>query len=92
MVNQYRRGARIERLLRKKLESEGYYVVRSAGSKGAVDLVAWNMNRIIAIQVAKIGVKTKKDFDRLRTVPITGYNFFRYMYEYDRGEWKVTKV
>ena len=92
MVNQYRRGARIERLLRKKLESEGYYVVRSAGSKGAVDLVAWNMNRIIAIQVAKIGVKTKKDFDRLRTVPITGYNFFHYMYEYDRGEWKITKV
>jgi len=91
-MNQYRRGARVERLLRKKLESEGYYVVRSAGSKGAVDLVAWNINRIIVIQVAKIGVKTKKDFDRLRTVPITGYNFFRYMYEYDRGEWKVTLV
>jgi len=91
-MNQYRRGARVERLLRKKLESEGYYVVRSAGSKGAVDLVAWNINRIIVIQVAKIGVKTKKDFDRLRTVPITGYNFFRYMYEYDRGEWKVTFV
>ena len=91
-MNQYRRGARVERLLRNKLESEGYYVVRSAGSKGAVDLVAWNINRIIVIQVAKIGVKTKKDFDRLRTVPITGYNFFRYMYEYDRGEWKVTLV
>jgi len=91
-MNQYRRGARVERLLRKKLESEGYYVVRSAGSKGAVDLVAWNINRIIVIQVAKIGVKTKKDFDRLHTVPVAGYNMFRYMYEYDRGEWKVTKV
>ena len=91
-MNQYRRGARVERLLRKKLESEGYYVVRSAGSKGAVDLVAWNYNHCLVIQVAKIGVKTKKDFDRLRTVPITGYNFFRYMYEYDRGKWKVTLV
>jgi len=91
-LNQYRRGARVERILKKKLESEGYYVVRSAGSKGAVDLVAWNINHIIVIQVAKIGVKTKKDFDRLRAVPVAGYNMFRYMYEYDRGEWKVTKV
>jgi len=64
-MNQYRRGARVERLLRKKLESEGYYVVRSAGSKGAVDLVAWNENDYLAIQVALIGVKTKRDFERL---------------------------
>ena len=90
-MNQYRRGARVERLLRKKLESEGYYVVRSAGSKGAVDLVAWNWNHCLAIQVALIGVKTKKDFDRLRKVPeIRG--MLRRMYEYDRGEWKVTSV
>ena len=91
-MNQYRRGARVERILKKKLESEGYYVVRSAGSKGEVDLVAWNMNRIIVIQVAKIGVKTKKDLDRLRTVPIAGYNMFRYMYEYNRGKWKIARV
>ena len=90
-MNQYRRGARVERLLRKKLESEGYYVVRSAGSRGAVDLVAWNYNQCLAIQVSLIGVKTKKDFDRLRTVP-TLPHMERRMYEYDRGEWKVTKV
>ena len=91
-MNQYRRGARVERLLRKKLESEGYYVVRSAGSKGAVDLVAWDSNHSIVIQVALIGVKNKRDFERLRTVPVMPRNMFRYMYEYDRGEWKVTKV
>ena len=91
MVNQYRRGARVERLLRKKLESEGYYVVRSAGSKGAVDLVAWNYNHCLVIQVALIGVKTKKDYDRLRKVPEIP-KMLRRMYEYDRGEWKVTKV
>ena len=90
-MNQYRRGARVERLLRKKLESEGYYVVRSAGSKGAVDLVAWNYNHCIVIQVALIGVKTKKDYDRLRKVPEI-QKMLRRMYEYDRGEWKVTKV
>ena len=90
-MNQYRRGARVERLLRKKLESEGYYVVRSAGSKGAVDLVAWNYNHCLVIQVALIGVKTKKDYDRLRKVPEIP-KMLRRMYEYDRGKWKVTLV
>jgi len=90
-MNQYRRGARVERLLRKKLESEGYYVVRSAGSKGAVDLVAWNENDYLAIQVALIGVKTKRDFERLCSIS-TGPYMTRCMYEYDRGEWKVTCV
>jgi len=91
-VNQYRRGARVERILKKKLESEGYYVVRSAGSKGAVDLVAWNWHHCLAIQVALIGVKTKRDFDRLREVTEIRGTMEKRMYEYDRGEWKVTKV
>ena len=35
--------------------------------------------------------KTKKDYDRLRKVPEI-QKMLRRMYEYDRGEWKVTKV
>jgi len=91
MANQYRRGARVERLLKKKLEADGFYVVRSAGSKGVIDILAWNKIGCLAIQVALAGVKTKRDFDKLRAMP-TAPLMFRYMYEYDRGEWKVTKV
>ena len=40
MPTQYRRGADFERKLKKYLEELGYFVVRSAGSTGQVDLVA----------------------------------------------------
>lgn len=36
----YRKGARYERRAREELEAKGYCVVRSAGSRGAADLVA----------------------------------------------------
>ena len=36
----YRRGADFERKVRSMLESKGYLVIRSAGSKTPVDLVA----------------------------------------------------
>ena len=91
-MNQYRRGVRAEYLLKKKLESDGYYVVRSAGSHGAADLVAWNDRACHIIQVALAGVKTKRDYDKLRSVPQMP-RMVRQMYEYlGRGEWKVTKV
>ena len=37
----YRRGAYYERLARAQLQGDGYQVMRSAGSKGAWDLIAW---------------------------------------------------
>jgi len=36
------KGRRAEHRARKLLEDAGYTVTRSAGSKGAADLVAWN--------------------------------------------------
>ncbi len=36
----YRSGANFEREVKRLLESKKFYVVRSAGSKGAVDIVA----------------------------------------------------
>jgi len=36
----YARGAAFERKVRRLLEEDGWFVVRSAGSKGVVDLVA----------------------------------------------------
>ena len=37
----YQKGARAERALKKKLETEGFFVIRSAGSKGKVDIAAF---------------------------------------------------
>jgi len=39
-MTHYARGAAFERRVRKELEEDGWFVVRSAGSKGVVDLVA----------------------------------------------------
>lgn len=39
-MTQYRRGADFERKTKKEWEANGWFVVRSAGSKGPVDLVA----------------------------------------------------
>lgn len=39
-MTQYDRGAAFERQVKKKWEGDGYWVMRSAGSKGQVDLVA----------------------------------------------------
>lgn len=50
-MNHYRAGARLERLARDVLVSWGYTVVRSAGSKGAVDLVAIGADDIRLVQV-----------------------------------------
>jgi len=36
----YRKGARFERRVKRYLEERGYFVVRSAGSKGKFDLIA----------------------------------------------------
>ena len=51
MGTRYTSGRSAENYLRDKLESAGYYVVRSAGSKGAADLIAGNGERVLAIQV-----------------------------------------
>lgn len=51
MISNYAIGARLERLARASLERHGYRVIRSAGSKGAVDLAAFNHEHILLIQV-----------------------------------------
>ena len=39
-MTHYARGAAFERKVRRLLEEDGWFVVRSAGSRGAVDLIA----------------------------------------------------
>ena len=65
MPSQYRRGADFERALKKHLESKGYFVVRSAGSKGPVDLVAIGTGAEVIFIQCKIGKISQKELTAL---------------------------
>jgi len=52
MVQRYRKGYRFEIRVKEDLEEKGYFVIRSAGSKGVFDLIAIapNGKEILGIQ------------------------------------------
>lgn len=52
-VNQYRRGRAVEHKIRSLLESEGFFVVRSAGSKGVADLVLLRSGVCYLVQIKR---------------------------------------
>ena len=82
----------MERLLMVQLKRQGWHVVRSAGSKGPVDLVAWNGGDFMAIQVKAPGAVRKADVEKLRKVNVPKCGG-RWMYEYDGlGDWKITEI
>lgn len=65
--NRYKSGARKEYRVKKYLESQGFKVIRSAGSHGVWDLVGIKDGRIVLIQVkskssAREGLKQLLDF------------------------------
>ena len=65
----YQRGVRLEYLARQLLQQRGYVVVRSAGSHGAIDLVALNDREIVLIQVKQSGQSLTAALTQLRAVP-----------------------
>lgn len=76
-TSHYQRGSAQERRLKVRLESEGYYVIKSAGSKGAADLVAIKPYQILMIQAKlndKISVEEWNTLyetaRRLRAIPV----------------------
>jgi Holliday junction resolvase len=46
----YRRGGDLERAAKKILEDNGYYAVKSAGSKGKVDVLALKAGEVLMVQ------------------------------------------
>ncbi len=50
-MKRYAKGAGLERLAKRELEEDGFAVIRSAGSKGPVDLIAVNYHAVRAIQI-----------------------------------------
>jgi Holliday junction resolvase len=58
----YARGANFERKVKKELETDGWFVVRSAGSKGVADLVAVNQKGVpMFVQCKLSGIITKQE-------------------------------
>jgi hypothetical protein len=60
----YRKGRYYENRVRKELEADGYYTIRSAGSHGLWDVIAIRQDRIRLIQV-KAGDPPRKE-ERMR--------------------------
>lgn len=60
----YITGWEAEQEARKTLIENGYYVVRSAGSKGLIDLVALKENEILLVQVKVVPHNLKPKFDK----------------------------
>jgi len=78
----YRRGADLERAAKHHLEDNGYYVIKSAGSKGVADLVAIKPGETLLVQCKrpKDGyllpaerVALRQLALRLGAVPLAGY-------------------
>ncbi|NIQ88667.1 MAG: hypothetical protein GWN93_06130 [Deltaproteobacteria bacterium] len=67
MATKYEQGRRFEQRVRNYLEEAGYCVVRSAGSKGPADLVAFDQSVIMLIQCATSEeAKSERDREKLR--------------------------
>ena len=63
-MTQYALGAVLERRIRHQLEDDQWFVVRSAGSKGPLDLVAFRQDKILFIQ-CKRGKLRKGEWEAL---------------------------
>ena len=65
-MKRYVKGANFERQVKKDLEAVGYFVIRSAGSKGKIDLVAFKSNDVRLIQCKTNGVISKAGRQHLK--------------------------
>ncbi len=67
-MSRYAAGRRFEWKVRDQLQDQGYFVIRSAGSKGAVDLAAFKKSDWLFVQCKRDGrfsIPEKQAFYRL---------------------------
>jgi Holliday junction resolvase len=67
-MTNYSRGADFERTVKADLEEMGFFVVRSAGSHGAVDLLALSLHDQWAVQCKINGKMTPDERKKLLAV------------------------
>jgi len=71
MVTRYERGRAIEYRIQRELEAVGYYTVRTAGSHGKFDVIAWNIGGVRFIQAKsfiKRATSAAADIDEIRQI------------------------
>jgi Holliday junction resolvase len=68
-LTHYQRGANFERKVKEYYESEGYYVIRSAGSHGVADLVCIRrLKRISHPEIILVQCKLYGDWDKKQNI------------------------
>ena len=92
----YITGWEAEQQARKTQTEKGYYVVRSAGSKGLIDLVALKENETLLVQVKVVPHKLKPKFQKEIAVFKRQKNLRGYKIEFwvkqKRNGWYIIKV
>lgn len=63
-MHPYKKGRRFEYKVKKELEEQGYYVIRSAGSRGVFDLIAIKWDEVLGIQ-CKLGKVSEKEIKEM---------------------------
>lgn len=64
-VNHYAQGKRLEDKVRDLLRAAGYVVLRTAGSKGACDLIAVKPGQVLLVQVKRTSAPGPADWNAL---------------------------
>jgi hypothetical protein len=92
-MTNYQKGANKEREVKKLLEDKFYTAIRSAGSHGPVDVVAWDKTGILLIQVKYNCLISKDEKEILENMPIPD-NATIEVWEYVSGNKtpKITKI
>lgn len=96
-MTNYTIGRRLEYLCRDELQAQGYTVIRSAGSKGAIDLCAIRGDAIILIQVKKSARDVAEGVKALQAVSVPS-NVTRQVWQREypkgtqRGGWRIVTV
>lgn len=65
MTTKYAQGRQFEYKVRDYLVEHGFFVIRSAGSKGVVDLVAFKTKEILFIQAKRTGILPPHEWNSL---------------------------
>ena len=92
----YITGVKAEYRARDELKSQGYYVMRSAGSHGLFDLIAISADYVKLIQVKVISFGEKKKFKKERMD--LGYvrcpeSCLKELWVWEKhGKWQVYKI
>lgn len=90
-MTNYAKGARLERELKEKLERDGYYVIRAAGSHGLFDLIAWNFRSVMLVQ-CKTRKPTKDELRQMYSIPSPNNFQMYWAVRKNRKEWVLIRA